>query len=281
MYVVVTGGSGLLGSAVIKQSLAMGCRVLNLDLIEPTHSETAFQQVDMCDFNQVYTALTGADVVIHCAGIPRPGNLRPDRIFNNNVQSTFNVFEAARLHQIGRVVYVSSIAVLGFPFFERPFVPTYLPVDEHSPRLAQDPYGLSKLIGEDITQAYVQRGALTAVSLRFPWIHTPESFRERLLPLQQVDPDGEGPANLWAYIDARDAARACWLAASRPIEGHQVLFAAASDTFMPGPTLEVVRSHYPTVPIKGELTGRSGLISGDRVRVVLGFEPQYHWEQYL
>lgn len=283
MYVAVTGGTGLLGSAVIRHFVAEGCRVVNVDQQPPADIDTSaqFRQTDIRDFTQVREALTGAEVIVHCAGIPRPGSLPPDLVFSTNVQGTFNVFEAARVNGSRRVVYASSIAVLGFPFFERHLTPTYLPVDEHSPRLAQDPYGLSKLIGEDIAQGFVQRCDMTAVSLRFPWIHTPGTFRERIVPLHETDPASDGPTNLWAYIDTRDAARICWLAATQTIEGHQVIFAAASDTFMPEDTRALIERHYPETELRGPLTGRSALIATGRAQSLLGFVPEYRWETYL
>lgn len=280
MYVAVTGGTGLLGGAVIRHFLAEGCQVVNVDHQPPADTSAEFRQTDIRDFHQVRAALAGADVVVHCAGIPRPGHLPPDLVFSTNVQGTFNVFEAAYDSGITRVVYASSIAVLGFPFFERRLTPTYVPVDENSPRLAQDPYGLSKLIGEDIAQGFVQRCDMTAVSLRFPWIHTPATFRERILPLHRTDPASDGPTNLWAYIDTRDAARVCWLAATQAIEGHQIIFAAARDTFMPEDTRALIERHYPETELRGDLPGRSGLIATGRAQSLLGFVPEYTWETY-
>ena len=123
--------------------------------------------------------------------------------------ATFNIFEAAALLDIPRVVYISSMSVLGLPFSHQPIELEYLPIDEAHPHAPQDAYALSKALGEDIAMAFVRRmaGALSVASLRFPWIHRPETFQSVLMPLWD-DPAG-GATNLWGYIDTRDVALAC------------------------------------------------------------------------
>src|SRR5262249_43171714 len=86
------------------------------------------------------------------------GGRPPEAVFGNNAMGQFHVFEAAARLGIRRVVSASSFAAYGMSFPDRPFAPDYLPLDEDHPLAPQDPYGLSKAVGEQIAAAYAGRG---------------------------------------------------------------------------------------------------------------------------
>ncbi|MET1063056.1 MAG: NAD(P)-dependent oxidoreductase, partial [Aeromicrobium sp.] len=101
--VVVTGGSGKLGRAVVEDLAEHGYDVVNVDTaLPPAGQKAVFTRVDLTDLGQVTEALTGiddrydgVDAVVHLAAIPAPG-LRPSgATFANNVVSTHHVFSAA------------------------------------------------------------------------------------------------------------------------------------------------------------------------------------------
>ena len=129
--VVVTGGSGKAGRAVVADLLEHGEEVLSVDLVRSP--ELACEQLvaDLTDFGETVEALRGAEAVVHLAAIPAPG-LRPDELtFRVNTTSTYNVFSATPLLGLRRVVWASSETVLGLPFErERP---AYAPIDEEHP----------------------------------------------------------------------------------------------------------------------------------------------------
>jgi nucleoside-diphosphate-sugar epimerase len=77
-------------------------------------------------------------------------------------------------------------------------------VDETAPIHAQDAYGLSKWLGEEIVAAAVRQGGLSAVSLRMPWVQSPGTFAAQVGPRRKM---AESVRDLWSYIDARDAAQ--------------------------------------------------------------------------
>ncbi|MGH2615638.1 MAG: NAD-dependent epimerase/dehydratase family protein, partial [Thermomicrobiales bacterium] len=233
MRVVVTGGSGLAGRAVVTDLIEHGFGVTNVDLVT-ADGPAPFRRADLGDLGQVYGCLRGAEAVIHFAAIPRPTFDVPEVVFRTNVMSTFNVLEAASALGIKRVVWASSVSVLGFPFNEAPLAPAYVPIDEAHPEQPQDAYALSKRVGEEVAAGYARRGRISVVSLRFPWIHTPQTFAEQVRPLWP-DP-AAGASNLWSYIDARDVAAAVRLALLAEINGHEACFVAAADSFMPIPT---------------------------------------------
>lgn len=277
MRVVVTGGSGLAGGAVVKHLVEDGFDVTNVDLV-PSAGPAPFRRADLGDLGQVFGCLRGADAVAHFAAIPRPTFDVPEVVFRTNVMSAFNVFEAASALGIRRVVSASSVSVLGFPFFERPFAPVYVPIDEAHPLLPQDAYALSKLVGEELAAGFARRGRLSVVSLRFPWIHTPETFAAQVQPLWS-DPAAGAP-NLWSYVDARDVAEAVRLALAAEIESHEACFVAAPDSFMPIPSRALVTDHYPTTVIHEEFADHNSLINSRRAERLLGYRAKHYWRSY-
>lgn len=280
MKVAVTGGSGLAGSAVVAHLLDQGCEVISIDRVRPQTYVPEFRLANCEDLGQVVGACHGAEAIVHLAAIPRPIHHSPDQVFRTNIMATFNVFEAAAVLEIPRVVYISSMSVLGLPFSYTPIELDYLPIDEAHPKAPQDAYALSKTLGEDIALASVRRmaGALSVISLRFPWIHTPETFQSVLRPLWD-DPAG-GASNLWGYIDTRDAAGACWLALEAEISGHEAFYISAANSFMKTDSASLAGEFYPKARVRSRLSGNQSLFDSAKAQAWLGYEPQFSWEDY-
>ena len=97
--------------------------------------------------------------------------------------------------------------------------PEYLPLDEQHPLRPQDPYGLTKLIGEKLCDSLAQRSGAQIASLRLAGVYT-EAHRS-LLAERKKNPLIRGTGALWSYVDARDAARACRLALEARFTGHE------------------------------------------------------------
>ncbi len=279
MKVVVTGGSGLAGAFVVQHFVARGYEVLNVDRVKASSPVSPFRFANLEDLGQVYGCLHGAEAVVHFAAIPRPSYDTDEVVFRTNVMTTFNVLEVAAQLGIARVVLASSMSVLGYPFNYHYFAPEYVPIDEAHPLKPQDPYALSKMVGEVMAQGFVRRSGMTVVSLRLSWIHTPETFKQQLMPLWE-DP-AAGASNLWGYIDARDAAQACRLALTANVSGHEPFFIAAPNTFMKLPTAELVRQFYPETKLPAEWHGTPALLTSAKAERVLGFRAQYTWESYF
>lgn len=204
MKVVVTGANGLLGRGVACAVAEAGHEVLNLDLATPTTAQP-WQHVtaDLRDLASCLQIFRGADAVIHVAGIPRPTGFVPHDVFSTNTTINFNVTEAAVLCGVKRMVYASSFAALGYPFFVKPVSPPKVPVDVTHPIQAQDAYGLSKWIGEEIIDAGVRRSEMTAVSLRFPWIQNVQGFMDGVGARRARAADR--PCDLWGYARIEDS----------------------------------------------------------------------------
>lgn len=276
--ILVTGSSGLLGRHVAEALVQAGHAVTGLDLAPPPENAAWTHVTGEADALAVVTELAmGMDALVHIAAIPRPTGRAAADVFRINMAAMYAAVEAARLARIRRFVYASSFSVLGYPFFEKKIVPPYLPVDEGHPPGAQDVYAVSKWLGEEMVEAAVRRGVFSAVSLRMPWIQTPETFHAAVGPRRR---QAEAARDLWAYLDARDAADAFAAAVERPIEGHLRVFLSASDSYMERSSTELVAEAYPDTPIRAPLEGTAALIDISAARQALGFAPRFSWRNY-
>ena len=99
-----------------------------------------------------------------------PAPLGDAERFTANVAMTYNVLTAAFAAGVKRLVLGSSLAVYGFYYPSRPMAPEYIPIDEAHPCRPDDPYGLSKLAGEELAEGFARRGSMQIASLRFPGV---------------------------------------------------------------------------------------------------------------
>lgn len=279
MRIVVTGSSGLLGRHVAAATAAAGHEVVGMDTAPPpAGSAWSHVAADATDFGAVMQIVRACDAVVHIAAIPRPTGRAAEEVFRINTSAAYNVVEAAVLNGIPRVVYASSMSVLGYPFFERPVTPDYLPLDSAHPPAPQDAYALSKWLGEETVDAAVRRAGIAAVSIRMPWIQTAETFPRDVVARRARA--ALVARDLWGYLDARDAGAAFLAAVERPIEGHKRLYISAADTFMEVETAELVRAAYPNAVLKRPLAGYETVFDLSEAETILGWKPRHGWRDY-
>jgi len=270
--VVVTGGAGKAGRAVVRDLVEDGRDVLSVDLVSRPDLPCEQLVADVTDYGETVDALKGADAVVHLAAIPAPG-LKPDELtFRVNVTSTYNVFAAAPLLGLRRVVWASSETVLGLPFEREP--PRYAPIDEEHAPFPESSYSLSKVAGEAMAAQFARWSGLPYVGLRFSNVMEPHDY-ERFAGFQ--DDAALRRWNLWGYVDARDVAQACRLALDAEVAGAEVFIVAAGDTVMNRPNADLMAEVYPGVELRRELGEHNTLLAIDKARRVLGYEPRYTW----
>jgi UDP-glucose 4-epimerase len=273
--IAVTGGNGKLGRAVVARLREEGHDVIVLDRA-PGGGATL---VDFTDYGQTVDALLGVndrhaglDAIVHLAAIPAPGITSDAETFHNNMLTTFNVFQGAKRAGIRRIVYASSETVLGLPF-DTP--PPYIPVDEEYDTRPESVYSMVKRLEEDMARTFARwEPDLSITALRFSNVMEPEDYGA--FPSFDADPMLR-KWNLWGYIDARDGAQAVSraLAAAKP--GFEAYIIAAADTVMSRPNASLLGSVFPGVEIRGELGEHDTLLSIDKARRMLGYEPEHSW----
>ena len=197
-------------------------------------------------------------------------------IFDNNVQSTFNLMMSAAEMGLRRVVFSSSAFGMGWAHDGAAFEPIYLPLDEEHPMMPFEPYGLSKQVGEDIGKMIARNSTISVVSLRFTNVVPPEGQEE--FPWAAPTPEDPLTLVMWAYADPRDVAEAHVLALEADIEGHEAFMIAQPSSRFQEPTLDVIKNNFgDRVEIRGLLEGNSSVISTKKAQRILGWKPRYDW----
>jgi nucleoside-diphosphate-sugar epimerase len=274
--IVVTGGSGKAGRAVVEDLTGAGHEVLSVDLAASLDPDAPTLAVDLTDLGETLEALSGADAVVHLAAVPAPG-VRPDgATFANNMMSTYNVFTAATRLGLQRVVWASSETLIGLPFDrERP---RYAPIDEEHPLLPESHYSLSKLAGEAIAEQFARWSGIPFVGLRISNIMEEHDYAR----FPGFWDDATVRAwNLWGYVDARDVAQAARRALTADVMGAPAYLVAAADTCMTRPSADLLAEVFPDVPVRGDVAGHTTLLSIERARAELGYEPSHSWRDHV
>lgn len=282
--VAVTGGSGKLGRAVVAALIEQGWSVVNLDRVPSPDTRASFVNTDLTDYGQVVEALTaidtthdGVDAVVHLAAIPGAGGFPNVTIFENNLLSTFHVFQAAaRLLKIRNVVWASSETLLGYPF-DNP--PAYVPLDEDVPATPEVVYALAKDLEERMALHYCRWDPqLKMIGLRFSNVIDPSEYGE--FPSFEHDPASR-KWNLWTYIDARDGAQAVVRALDHQTPGFDKFVIANDDSVMTSrSSTELMAEFFPDVEFRSPVDGTQSLLSSAKAKRVLGWVPQHSWRDH-
>ena len=204
MSILVTGGTGYIGSHTVVELLNSGndvvivdnlsnSKICVLDRIEKiTGKRPAFNECDLCDLDRldaVFAAHPEIDSVIHFAGLKAVGEsvALPVKYYYNNLTSTLNLLDCMLRHEVYRIVFSSSATVYGLP--------ESVPIKEDFPLSTTNPYGETKLMIERILKdtAYANPKLSVCVLRYFNPIGAHESG------LIGEDPRGI-PNNLLPYI---------------------------------------------------------------------------------
>ena len=187
MHVLVTGGAGFIGGHLAEHFAGEGHDVTVLDNFEPYYdlgikehnvdaarsaaadAGSTYELVEgsITDAELVDDLVADADVVYHQAaqaGVRKSVD-EPQKVNEYNVDGTIDLLEAARRHDVTRVVVASSSSVYGKP--------EYLPYDEDHPTTPVSPYGVSKLATEQYARVYNEVYGLPTVSLRYFTVYGP------------------------------------------------------------------------------------------------------------
>ncbi|MCU1557388.1 MAG: UDP-glucose 4-epimerase [Microbacteriaceae bacterium] len=280
MRIAVTGASGKLGRSVVARLRDSGNSVTALDMVG--ERGPGFTQVDFTDYGQTADALftidgrhDGLDAVVHLAAAPSGGILPDSQTFHNNMTATFNVFQGARRAGIKRIVYASSETVLGLPF-ETP--PPYIPVDEKYDTRPESMYSVTKHLEEQLAIKLVRWDPeLSITALRFSNVMNPADYAE--FPTFDADPSLR-KWNLWGYIDGRDGAQAVEKALQLSKPGFEAFIIAAADTVMSRSSAGLAAEVFPGVTVRKELGEHETMLSIDKARSILGFDPQHSWRDH-
>lgn len=277
--VLVTGAAGNFGSWVIRELRENGYQVIATDRRAQAQRlrGVRFEQFSLRQVGRLGAALERCSHVVHLAAFNSPLGRRPELVFRANTGATIAVLEAAARAGVRAAVIASSTSAFGFTYAPEPLSPRYVPVDERHPLNPLDAYALSKAVDEQCALSVHRRTGMAVLALRFHWIALPGAAAERARRLA-ADP-AAGARELWGYVDARDAARACRLALEHEQLGHAVMNIAAADSLGPQPTAALVRRFHPTTTIRRSLSRYASAWSSAEAGRLIGYTPQFSWRR--
>lgn len=176
MNILITGGTGYIGSHTVLAFLEAGHNVSIIDNLSNSNEviiqklellsskKLDFQKIDLINSNSLdnFFANRNIDAVIHFAGLKAVSESvqYPERYFRNNIVGTINLLSAMQKNNVKKLIFSSSATVYGDP--------EYFPIDENHPTSSINPYGRSKLHLEEIIQdiAYADSNFF-AICLRY------------------------------------------------------------------------------------------------------------------
>lgn len=263
MRVVVTGAAGRLGRRVCEELRMRGHEVQGIDV-------TAGDGVVAGDLLDPKAAdlFQGAEAVVHAAGNLGCHGESGELVYVQNVTMAHHVFAGAAAARAKKVIFASSIQVIGWGGDLTKsvwgFVPEYLPLDDDCPRQPQSLYALGKAAIEDLLKFEAENQRLEGVSLRLPRLMEGGSYREWRDKMQR-----EGLH--WIGMSYRQAGRLIADCLERPLPGYRSYLAADADVGEEGHQKEFIRRHFPEAVLRKTLA--DGLLDCSRVMKETGWRP--------
>ncbi len=294
--VLVTGGAGFLGAAIVRRLAARGERVIALDNFQagrPANLEGLGGDVllatgDVTDLASLLHLVRRETVrrVVHAAAIVGVVSSldSPSAVTRVNIEGTLNVLEAMRLEEVERTVHISSEETYG-PF-------RYEPADEEHPLAPTAAYGITKVASEHLGRFYRAAYGCDFVNVRTSWVYGPGLPRPRI-PRTLIEAALEGrPLHLAEGGDARidhtyldDCVDGTLLALDHPEHPFDAYNIASGEAVTTAEMVAIVKELIPGADLSvgpgahrydARLEApRKGALDVARARRVLGYAPRY------
>ncbi len=274
--ILVTGGSGHLGSAIMRE-LGRTARTVAFDL-KPPQGDAPFLRGSVLSLADLEGAMRGVDALVHVAAIPNPRDRPPEIVFDTNVRGTWNAFHTAARAGVKQAVLISSECATGLCYQKAEYPPEYLPIDEAYPLRPAEVYGLSKQAAEAVAASFARNGMAVTV-LRPLFILFAHHYREIASRAELWNRD------LWGWVEPGDVAVSVRLALEK-VSGFEIFFIGAPNTLAPEPTLDLVKRRFGKLPEirRPELfreDPNAALFDIAKARRLLGYAPSADWRRHL
>lgn len=199
--ILLTGAAGDLGGVLRKglRPLARQIRLADVTPIEDAGEGEEALTFDLADREATMAACEGVEAIVHFGGASRE---RPwETILDATIRGSYHVYEGARAHGVGRIVYASSVHAIGFH-------PLAAHIDAESPVRPDSLYGVSKCFVEALSSLYWDKFGIETACLRI-FSSFPEPADRRML---------------WSWLSYDDCVRLVSAALTAPHVGHAIAF---------------------------------------------------------
>tara|TARA_B110000438_G_scaffold293180_1_gene332605 strand:- start:7733 stop:8494 length:762 start_codon:yes stop_codon:yes gene_type:complete len=186
--ILITGGSGLIGT-VLNNHLKENYDVSNLDIKKPSDSSQKTFIGNINKIEDLQIASKNKDTIIHLGAVISV-NSNWKEVLDNNIESTRNVYESAKINGVKKVIFASSNHAVGLFENDSPYKEivsgkynnidpdTIKRIDENVPIRPDSYYGVSKSFGESIGRYYFETYNIQSINLRIGTVQkidTPKS----------------------------------------------------------------------------------------------------------
>ena len=283
--VLVTGGSGFIGSHLVDRLIELGHDVISLDIKPKLNPKAAGRLVNINDRSHTVDTYKDVEYVFHVAGQARvqPSIHNPQDSIVNNVNATAKVLQLSREAGVKRVIYSMTSSVYG----------AHLPphTEDMCPQ-PLSPYAVSKLAGEQLCKVYSQLYGLETASLRYFNVYGPRESdfgqyttvvkkfleqRESGQPLTIVG-DGEQRrdfTHVFDIVEANIAAMNC----QSELKG-EIFNIGAGHNYSVNEVATLISNSHEHLPARlGE--ARETLANNSKARSLLDWAPKLKLEDYI
>ncbi len=294
--VLVTGGAGWLGAAVVRRLAARGDQVVVLDNFQagtPANLEGLGANVrlvtgDITDLSGLLGLIKEQRTqrIVHAAAIVSVISSlgAPAYVTRVNIDGTLNVLEAMRLFDVERTVHISSEETYGDFRYE--------PIDEEHPLAPTAPYGITKVASEHLGRFYRQQHQTDFINIRTSWVYGPgfprlrfpRTFIEAALEERPLHVPQGGDARIdHTYLD--DCVDGILLALDHPSHPYDAYNVASGQSWTTAELAAFIRELIPGADLtvgpgphrftEKMQAPKKGALDITRARTVLGYQPKY------
>ena len=171
--IVITGGTGFIGSYLVREVVNTGEKPTVIDINPPTKlldsvkNDMNFVRADILDELEIVNLLKDTEIIYHLAAMVGrlQGKENRHETIRVNVNGTLNILEACRKNDIEKMIFASTSEVLGEAI--------YTPMDENHPKNPITSYGIAKEAAEDLCKLYHRWYGLNVICPRFFNVYGP------------------------------------------------------------------------------------------------------------
>lgn len=292
MRILVTGGSGFIGSHIVDVLLEKGHQVKIFDVDAPRYNQKCdYIKADVLDLNRLIQESQDYDIIYHLAAEADVNRFHKSPYYSNLITScsTLSVLEAARINNISRVLLASTEWVYGSPEGnENEIITEETPVTNNPDHI----YTSSKIAAEMFCKNYKRLYGVNYTIMRFG-IPFGERAREstvtpiflnRILNDEEITIHGDG-SQTRQFIYVKELARGCVACLKKNAE-NQIINLEGNERIS---VLDIVRNLEDILKKKarikfiedraGQFKGR--LISGEKAKKLLGWEPEISYKEAI